>query len=221
MRITKKELLLPSDESLSRMRQDFNKQQSLYLPGFVDSSLLDHINAGLQTAKFHQTKHLDSRNREFARDETIDGRNVVTHVLHLMLNNPALFSAVRSLTESPPIGSFVGRIYRSVSGSDHHLSWHDDSENPSRLIGLSINFSKLPYSGGLFQIRDRTSRVILNEIENTQAGGAIIFRISAELQHRITAIEGDNPKIAGAGWFSADANGLTNLMNMAIGTRQL
>ena len=213
--VTRQELLLPSHESFSALRNEFGERQSLHLPGFVGSSLLDHLTTGLQTARFNQTVHLDSRNREFARDQTIDGRNVVTHIFHLMLNNADLFKAVQSLTGCQNIGSFAGRVYRSASGGDHHLEWHDDREDPSRLIGLTINFSNGPYSGGLFQIRYKNSGIVLNEVANTEAGGAILFRISADLEHRITPVEGNNAKVAGAGWFLSTPNSLATIRNMA------
>jgi len=202
------------------MRQGFHQRQSLHLPGFIDSSLMGDIAAGLETASFHETQHLDTKNRQFARDQTIDGRNLVTHIFHFILNNPALFEVIQSITGCPMVGGFSGRIYRTESGSDHHLSWHDDQGNGDRLIGLSVNFGKTAYSGGIFQLRDRKSKAILNEISNTMTGSALIFRISPNLEHRITPIEGENAKIAGAGWFLSNRSGLSMIKNIATGNNQ-
>jgi hypothetical protein len=220
LQITRTKLQPASEESISVMRRQFYESQSLYLPRFVDTSLLAPITAGLGTATFDETRHLDSKNEEFARDHTINGSHVVTHIFHLILNNPALFLTIQSITGCQSIGSFSGRIYRSTSAPNDHLSWHDDHSNPDRLIGLSVNFSKVPYQGGVFQLRKKHSGVILNEIANTEPGSALIFRISSHLEHRITPVEGDNPKVAGAGWFSSNTTGLSIVKNMAKGNSQ-
>jgi hypothetical protein len=45
---------------------------------------------------------------------------------------------------------------------------------------------------------------MLAEVANTGPGSALIFRIAEELQHRISDMEGDEPKTAFAGWFRPD-----------------
>jgi hypothetical protein len=220
LQITRTELLRPSHQSLEQMRQEFHLRQSLYFPGFIDPTLMNDIAAGLETAHFHDTQHLDTKNRRFAKDQTIDGRHVVTHIFHFVLNNPVLFEFVQVITECPKVGSFSGRIYRTASGTDHYLSWHDDRDNGERLIGVSVNLGKTAYSGGIFQLRDRRSKTVLNEISNTATGGALIFRISPDLEHRITPVEGENPKIAGAGWFLSDRSGLRTIKDIATGNNK-
>src|SRR5260221_382783 len=114
LQITRTALLLPDDDKLSAMRREFGQQQSLRLPAFIHTSLLDHISHSLETSRFLDTDHVDTAKRQFAKDYTIDGRDVATHILHLVLNNPKLFRTIEQITDCPAIGSFSGRIYRSV-----------------------------------------------------------------------------------------------------------
>jgi hypothetical protein len=48
---------------------------------------------------------------------------------------------------------------------------------------------------------------ILCELPNTGQGDAIFFRISPELKHVVTAMEGTEPKTAYAGWFRSGPTG--------------
>ncbi|MEO8053458.1 MAG: hypothetical protein ABI833_23915, partial [Acidobacteriota bacterium] len=55
--------------------------------------------------------------------------------------------------------------------------------------------------GGVFQLRANGSGEILCELPNIQSGDAILFRISGKLNHRVSPMQGNEPKTAFAGWF--------------------
>lgn len=74
-----------------------------------------------------------------------------------------------------------------------------------RLIGMSINLGSRKYAGGVFQLREHDSKRIIFEIANTGWGDAILFRISSRLDHQVTAVTGNEPRTAFAGWFRSDA----------------
>src|SRR5439155_3809598 len=86
--------------------------------------------------------------------------------------------------------------------ADHHDSWHDDVGN-NRKIGMSLNLGSRSYSGGIFQLREKNDDRLLCALPNVVQGDAILFRISPDLEHRITPMEGTEPKTAFAGWFRA------------------
>lgn len=203
LQITQAGSRLSDPELIHRLRHQFLEQQLVKLDSFVESSLLQKIQEYLKTAKFQSLGHFDSKHQEFARDLTIDGKEVVVHLIHLALNSAKLFQAIRQITDCPKIGNFSGRIYRSQPGSNHHLSWHDDIDTGDRLIGISINLGSEKYSGGAFQLRDKRSKRILNEVANTGAGDALIFKISEDLEHRLTDMEGEIDRTACSGWFSS------------------
>jgi hypothetical protein len=218
LQIVRNRLILPEDAAFTELNSKFCKDQSLQLPGFIGSELMAQISEALRSAKFKKTDHLNSKKEAFAKDFTIDGNHIVAHILHLILNNPVLFTAIQRITNCPEIGSFSGRVYQSIAGSDHHLSWHDDRKE-TRQIGISINLSDGNYSGGVFQIREKISHKLKNEISNTAPGSAIIFRICSKLEHRITNVVGNHPKTAGAGWFLSESNPLAKIREIASGKR--
>src|SRR5690349_20658471 len=73
-----------------------------------------------------------------------------------------------------------------------------------RLIAMSLNLSQRDYDGGVFELRERRSSRILTTIHNTGFSDATLFRISDRLAHQVTAVVGEHPKTAFAGWFHAD-----------------
>ena len=125
------------------------------------------------------------------------------NILNFAANAPAFLDVVRRITGYGEIIGFGGRVYR-LATSEHYDSWHDDLAGESRLVGMSVNLSPVPYDGGVFRLRARGTEDVLRELPNTGLGDAIFFRISPELQHMVTPIIGAAPKTAFAGWFGAD-----------------
>jgi len=131
--------------------------------------------------------------------------NRANDILTFVTNAPQLFALIQALTRSAPIGYFAGRVYRFDPAVAHHDSWHDDTAgNAGRVAGFSLNLSPRPYRGGAFQIREKARPDDVVEVENTGPGDAFLFRIAPELQHRVTAVEGEHAKTAFAGWFVAE-----------------
>ena len=90
------------------------------------------------------------------------------------------------------------------AGPQHQLSWHNDIDiKKERLVGLSMNLSTEVFRGGAFELRDRWTTAPLAQVNNTGFGDALLFRISPDLQHRVTEVEDTVPKVACAGWFFA------------------
>ena len=57
---------------------------------------------------------------------------------------------------------------------------------------MSLNLSRTTFRGGLFMLRDAGSkRVLAWPVANTGPGDALVFRISPNLNHRISDLEGD------------------------------
>ena len=81
-----------------------------------------------------------------------------------------------------------------------YASWHDDLAY-DRLVAISINVGTGAYLGGILQIRHRESGTIVSEVQNIQPGDAIVFRLSPDLEHRVTEVSGGVPRTAYSGWF--------------------
>jgi hypothetical protein len=127
-------------------------------------------------------------------------------LLLFVMNAPQMIEAIRELTGCAAITSFSGRIYRFDPAVAHHDSWHDDTQDGTRLIGISLNLGRTPFAGGEFELRPRAEPERTITIANTGPGDAILFRIDPALQHRVRPAVGDMPKTALAGWFTGGEN---------------
>jgi len=197
-----------SELDLQGWRDQFDSQHFVKFPALISPALLAALQRQIRQADFHERVHEGiGDNRELCMTD-----NAASAALLFMVNDKSLFQIVQSVTGCDEIGCFQGRVYRVAGGSRHHDSWHNDI-GEDRLVGMSINLSSDVYSGGVLQIRDRTSGEILSEAPNAGAGDAVVFRLSDRLQHRITDVEGVGSKTAFAGWFRAQPDFKTLLKN--------
>lgn len=195
LELTKSQTLFRgSREDLETLKTTFDRQHWLRLPQFVAPDLLRRIQNDLAAGEFRAKVH------EGIGRELVTGPDGAFSLVTFLVNDPRLFELVGHITGCRDIQCFTGRIYRMNPGSEHYDSWHDDVEG-HRLIAMSLNLATMPHEGGVLQIRERASRRILQEVTNTTYGDAIIFRISRELQHRVTAVDGAVARTAFAGWF--------------------
>ena len=177
-----------------RLRRTFEDRRWLVLPRFFDQPLLDLIQEKLQGAEY----------RTVERDTGVELRPVdCTPYLaaELLLNTPKLFRVIEKITGCARIACFSGRIYRRPPTGEYFSRWHTDISDRGRLIALTINLNREPYSGGALQIRSAVTRELLCEAPNPNYGDALIFPIDPRLEHRIGDVQGKTPKTALAGWF--------------------
>jgi hypothetical protein len=197
IRLTRTGLLC--DEDLGALHAEFARAHAIRLPGLFDPDLMRVISRELESGAW-----VTNQDGDIAREvRSTDIR--APAVAEFVLNTPELLSAVRRISGCEAIVRFHGRIYRMIPGTDHYDSWHDDCGD-GRLVGISINLGPRPYLGGTFQFRRLDSEDILGELPNIVPGDAILFRISEDLVHRITPMEGAEPKTAFAGWFESGSS---------------
>lgn len=212
LQITGTGKLIFNPEHLPHMHEQFRQEQLLKLPGFIETSILKRIMSHIEAAQFSTGSSAHAKTaRELSREITADMNNTAFQLLIMLLNNSDLFRIIEQITDSQKIRSFIGRISRMLPNSDHHISWHDDSGNSHRLVGISINLNAEPYSGAVFQMREEATQRIFAEVANPIPGDAVIFRISREIQHRLTPLEGTVARTCGAGWFYSQPDFLTVL----------
>ena len=121
-------------------------------------------------------------------------------LLHFVANWPGVLDVVGGIAGCGPLTWFDGWVYRMSPRCGHHDEWHTDFSD-GRLVGMSVNLSSEPYLGGRFQLRRRGSTALLADVSNSVLGDALIFRISDDLVHRVTDVEGTQDKMSFAGWF--------------------
>ncbi len=219
IQITQSGLTVSQDLQINALEAEFAENNCVVLPQLIEKDLVGKILKNLEKAAFHENKHFGrgeggDGGEEFASDETIDGNELALHQIHLLLNGGKFLRVVGKITGcADSIKGFGGRIYRSLPRAAHHLDWHDDAEDKTRLIGISVNLSEQPFEGGVFQIRNRRTGKIFREVGCLNSGDAHIFRISPDLQHRVTKLEGGAARTMASGWFVSERGYLFDLKN--------
>ena len=182
-----------SSDELTRLHEVFARYHVVHLPGFFETALVAEVVERVGKARF-----APRRDEGIALESCMEDEALLS-ALFLLMNDPELLAWIQRVAGREPIGSFWGRVYRFEPGPEHHDSWHTDAAR-SRMVGLSVNLSRLAYEGGAFQIREGTSDP-LREITNTGFGDALLFDIGPALSHRVTSVSGDASRTAFAGWF--------------------
>lgn len=209
-----------SELDRARIRRAFRSDKCAFLPGFLHPSVLDRVRVmARETTEtiFRTREDHDDAGKVFAREFTLDERHPLGNLMFFLLNQPALFEAVRALTETPtPLTYFRSRVFQMVPDSDHYDSWHDDNEK-AQTIGLSVNLSSDALDGGEFEIREAHSGEVLRVIEGSRFGDAHIFQISADHEHRVRPVRGNAARFSCAGWFCHQPDYRKVLREMIIG----
>jgi len=183
-------------ETVARLEQEFHGRHLVLLPKLLEPKLLEFVLSRIEQGPWQTKIH------EKIGSEVVLGDILLRNMLHLVTNAPGFLEAVRKISGCGNITWFRGRIYRFIPGQGHYDSWHTDHMD-RRVVAMSLNLSSKVYEGGILQLRDRNSKQILLETANTGCGDAVLFRISEDLDHRVTDVTGKEPKTAFAGWFKS------------------
>jgi hypothetical protein len=197
IQLTKNGFTCPAD--LDALAHQFTQQHTIRLPQLLHGDLMRTILGNIEQGAWRPYDH-----GEIGRELLLEGSGAL-QALRFVAQTPEFLKTVECITQCRPISVFDGRVYRMVPGTDNYDSWHNDVHG-TRLVGMSINLGSDPHSGGVFQLRKKGEKAILCEVPNVVQGDAILFRISNELNHRITPMEGTEPKTAFAGWFESGAS---------------
>ena len=199
LQISKQNTLVQfTDEQMASLQKQWRENHFVVLPKVIDPVLLNDLRQALKRGEFLELKHpgVDATELMLKPDSTIN-------FLEMAASNPAFSNVISKITNLKPLGYFQGRVY-SISHSDHD-DWHQDY-GLNYMLTMSINLSPKPYKGGHLQLRDVETKKVLGDIQNIGPGDALIFNISKTLEHKLTPVTGENPKIAFAGWFCSEPN---------------
>ena len=199
IQITQKKVKADNEHEIKDLRQEYRRRKCVQLPNLIEDSLLRQFVDKLEKTDF-LPKTEGNPGDEFGQVLFVPSTQPALFLFQLLMNNPEFFRIIEEITGCSPIGNFFGRIHRSSPGSEHQIAWHGDNTD-HRMVGLTVNLSVDTFSGGTFQIRDRTSEEILNEISNIKTGDGFIFGIHPELQHRLLPVVNGGDRTVGVGWF--------------------
>jgi len=185
-----------SGQELADLQRQFQENHFVRLPNLIDRALLEELYSQITTA------HWENRVHDGIGIEVCLKDAGLVALMNFLLNDQELFQIIQKITGCQTIGCFQGRVYRMIPSAGHYDSWHTDF-GEDRLLALSLNLGKEPYQGGALQIQRNNAAGLPIEAPNIQFGHAVLFRLSAELKHRVTKVEGDIPKTAFAGWFKS------------------
>ena len=199
IQLNQKGVKTDDDGEITALRQEYARRKCVRLPNLIEETLLTQFVDKLKHSEFVPKSEGESGD-EFGRVLFVPGTQTGLFLFQMLMNSPELFRIIEKITDCPTIGNFFGRIHRSSPGPEHQIAWHGDNTD-HRLVGLSVNLGDEQFSGGAFQIRDKQSETILNEISNTVMGDAFIFGIHPDLQHRLLPVTGGGDRTVGVGWF--------------------
>ena len=185
---------VPRQESLRDLRQRFHKQGYLKFKDFVEPTLFPLIKKELKDSQFHEDSYVGIGKSVELR--TSD-RNRLNGLMHILLNDDELISAIKYITGVRSITQFRGRVYKMKSGHQH--GWHDDNYY-GRKLALSLNLAG-SFEGGEVMLREKKTGKRLHKLSNRSIGEALLFKISPKWEHRTVPVKGRRPKTAFVGWY--------------------
>jgi len=180
----------------AELRDEFRERDCAVLRGFLHPTLLEGVLPSVARSGFRPRAH-----GHIGTEDNMEAGGPLASLL-LAANDPRLFEFVTEVTGCGAIGCFDGRVYRLDPALGHGDSWHSDIGD-NRLVAMSVNLTTERFEGGVLQIRDQRSGEVTAEVGGTALGDAVIFRIAERLRHRVSAVEGDVPRVAFAGWFKS------------------
>jgi hypothetical protein len=190
-------LSLARSGPLDKLREHFESYHWALAPGLMGPRMLDWVREEVERTAFDEREEAG-----LVSELTIDGSSSLVARLLFLFNDPALYRVVEEITGIPRLARYDGRIYRRLARPGHYNEWHDDLAGDARLVAMSINLGSEPYSGGVLALRHKGAATMLGEVHNSGPGDALLFRVRADLVHRVTTVT-EGEKMASVGWFGA------------------
>ena len=204
-----------TEETLEEMKKKFDQDHYIKLSGLVEPNLLKFIQNQINQSKFYEKKY--KVEDEDITDYRLKNKSIDS-LLRFLINDQNLFQLVQMITGCSKIESFTGAVLRMTTDHGNYDSWHNDMAD-NHMIAISINLSTEIYGGGILEVRNCNSGEILHKIKNTGFGDCILFRVSPNLEHRVTNVEGLVNRTVFAGWFRSKPKYLSLLKNRTSQTK--
>ncbi len=150
-------------------------------------------------------------------DRAIEARQRIGAGLSLMLHDRALMDWVERATGTGPLRALAGQLAETRANGSDELTWHDDLQDPNRLLAVVINLSEQPFSGGSFELRRKQTTQPHLVFDHDRPGSMLIFAVRPDLEHRVTPVTAGGPRRVFAGWFLSRPEHETGSLASEIG----
>jgi hypothetical protein len=200
--IYKDKTVIQDQKKLDELKLEFENTHSIVLNDLLSVDLRGFITMELRRANYIKKTHQEKDDYIIGEEYMIEDKNIIANLFFLLMNRNEYLDAIRYVTGIDEIKSFGGRIYKLDASDDCFDSWHDDfKNNEGRLVGMSLNLSEGDYEGGHFLLRTKKTDKIHKEVSYKKWGTAHLFRIDKTLEHKVTKVVSEIPRVAYAGWF--------------------
>lgn len=122
------------------------------------------------------------------------GIQPISRALELALRRAPLLRWLERIAGCGPLIRVEGEVAEHRAGSEDYLSWHQDMHKPGRKLALVIDLSDTRYDGGVFELREKGSKQLLIRHHHEEPGSALLFRIAANLEHRVLPVTSGGPR---------------------------
>jgi hypothetical protein len=177
------------------LRAEFDQRRSLLCDDVIEPSFLERLLARCRASCFVPDRVEGLGDREVERPQRVSG------AINLALGRSPLLRWAEAATGHPALGRAEGRVVRSRANDRDQLDWHDDLDDPSRRLAITINLGEHRYEGGLFELRDKRTKALLITHLHLVPGAALIFDIGYDIEHRVLPVTSGGPRCVYTGWF--------------------
>lgn len=182
------------DADPMRYRAAFEAQSSLLFDGVFNPDLLAKLVASAATASYVENIVPDIGTRE------IEAPQKVGATISLLLGRFDLLDWLERATGVSPLQANMGRLVQTRANGSDALHWHDDMDQGQRKLGLVLNLSNHPFTGGEFQMRRKGEVSPFHCVKHSQPGSIMVFAVNNKIEHRVTLVEAGGPRRVYAGW---------------------
>ncbi len=175
----------------------FDVQSSLRLDGVFAPDLLAKLVSTAAAAPFIEDHVAKIGLRE------IEAQQRVGASINLILGRHGWLDWLEQATGQAPLRATTGRLVQTRANGTDGLTWHNDMDQPQRMLGLVLNLSDQPFEGGLFEMRRTGQDRPFHTVQHDRPGSILVFAVNREIEHRVTPVTAGGPRRVFAGWVMA------------------
>ncbi len=185
-------------EKAQLLIEEFDLNKCVIIPSLIDEIVLKKVIPDSENIDFRDKLESDNDGK-FGKILAIPYNETALKKFNFIFNSMELFRYLELISGCAKIDNFTGRIHKSESSCGHYIDWHGDNSD-NRMIAMTICLSTTKYKGGHFQLRYKNDTTNLLDIGQLNFGDAILFKISPDLEHRLTEVT-EGERLVGVGWF--------------------